>query len=96
MKIENLNKVNELSKSLKQWNDKFKHLEDVLKGKTQWTQQCRISIGGDVYGNGRITEIKVPLQKFKNAVDEVSRLREEAWGKVVGIRAELRSMGVEP
>lgn len=96
MKLENLEKVKNLAESLKSWNDRFEHLDDVLKNKTQWTQQCRISIGGDIYGNGRITEICVPIHNCKNAVDEIAHLRDEAWGKVVSIRADMRNMGVEP
>lgn len=96
MKLENLEKIKDLAKMLEESSKDFECLDNILKGKTEWTQMCRISIGGDMYGNGRITEVCVPLQNCKNAVDEIAMLRDKAWGRIVGIRAEMRDMGVEP
>lgn len=96
MNLSDLTEINRLSENLNSNMSLFKKYDGMLKNRCVWSNTVTINIGGDQYGNGLVTKINLPLQDCKSAVDEIARLRDEAWGKVVGIRAKMRSMGVEP
>lgn len=96
MKLDQLERLNRLSRNLEEELILFNRLDSMLKKDSAWDNQCKIEIGGDRYGNGRFCTISVPLQSCKTAVDHIAKKRDEAWSKVVSIRMEMRNMGVEP
>lgn len=96
MNLSDLGEINRLSENLNKNMELFNKYDAMLKERCAWSNSVTIRIGGDQYGNGLVTTINLPLQDCKNAVDEIARLRGDAWGKVVEIRAKMRDMGVEP
>jgi len=93
-----LNEATQLSKSLNTALKKYNVIEAQLipngNGHYNYGAQVRISIGGDSYGNGELVRICIPVSESTDAKKELVKMKSEAWGKVVGLRASLRSLGV--
>lgn len=95
MKIKNLelalNLKDQLDKAMKEYN-KF---ETALNGGRWGEFQVHVTVSSDHYGNGRVIDKCIGLSRSEDAKKIVIEERDKAWGEVVRIRTELRSIGVE-
>ena len=70
-------------------------LTDANGGSWNLDSRAFISLGGDHYGNGTMHKLELVIRNHPMLVRECRKLQSEAWGKVVAIRAELRTYGVD-
>lgn len=97
MKINNLGRVKLLNESLTSaianHNAMMALTED---GAGNWGLDSRafISLGGDHYGNGTMHKLELVIKDSPELVKVCRKLQSDSWGKVVSIRASLRSLGV--
>ena len=98
MHINDLNEATQLSKALNTALKEHNVIEAQLipngNGHYNYGAQVRISIGGDSYGNGELAKICIPVSESADAKKKLIKMKSAAWGKVVGLRASLRMLGV--
>ena len=70
-------------------------LQPQKRGEYSWTKQVRISVGGDSYGNGKIKDVTMEVCDSIDAKKILMKEESKAWGIVVGLRADLRMLGVD-
>lgn len=97
MEIKDLSEVSNLTAQLSKAIDNH----NAMMGLTNtnggnWGLHSRafISLGGDHYGNGTMHKMELVIKDSPELVRVCRKLQSEAWGKVVSIRASLRSLGV--
>lgn len=97
MNINDIEKVIELKELLRIALSKHKALMSLTKpkgGKFGLDSRAYITLGGDEYGNHSICKIEVKVIDSPDIISECRKMQSKAWGVVVGIRADLRSLGV--
>ncbi len=93
MNINNLSRVSDLNKRLKEAMSRHRSLTDLTASRG-YRNQVVFNIGGDEYGNGLAHRVVMPILDSPEAVAICRKLQSEAWSKVVSIRASLRELGV--
>jgi len=97
MNIENLNSVTHFKKQLSSAVSNHNAMMALTEtGAGSWGLDSRafISLGGDHYGNGTMHKLELVIKDSPQLVRVCRKLQSDAWGKVVSIRASLRSLGV--
>jgi hypothetical protein len=97
MKINNLGRVKVLTESLTVAvanHNAMMALTESGAGSWGLDSNAYISLGGDHYGNGIMHKFEIKIKNSPEMVKVCRGLQSDAWGKVVSIRASLRSLGV--
>jgi hypothetical protein len=98
MKIQNIGLVNALMEdfiNLKRTHQSYKSLTTAKGGAHGMNSTARLSLGGDIYGNGEIHRSVINILDHADIVRICRKLESDAWGKVVIARSKLRELGVE-
>ncbi len=99
MKSSDLDRVNKLMANLDEGVKHHKKLKNILSGSpyrdSKIPHKVRIEIGGDCHGNGRYKVVTADIQEVEFVVKIISKELSEVWGRIVGIRAKLRELGVD-
>lgn len=97
MRIEDLERVRGLIDDLQEAKYQHKKYSDSLA-----IGRCSVIITGYAssnskycHGSNRLGEASEELENSIAGKELLAKLRDEAWGEVVRIRAELRGLGVE-
>ncbi len=97
MEINNLGRVKLLNDNLSSAianHNAMMALTNSREGNWGLDSRAFISLGGDHYGNGTMHKLDLVIKDSPELVRVCRSLQSEAWGKVVSIRASLRSLGV--
>lgn len=97
MNINNLWKVNDLSEKLKKALHRHRELRK-LRGFEAWLtpykEYADITLGSDKNGGDSTFDYRIRIADSPDLVARTDKLIDDAWGKVVTIRCELRLLGV--
>lgn len=96
MNIKDIDRVNRLVKTLDDKVKTYETLKRMLKPSRFGSNQVKLEIGCDSYGNGRYTTVITDIQDVKYVVDLLNKQKEKVWVEIIGLRATLRELGVEP
>lgn len=97
MNINNMNAVislkNRLDQAVSNHNASMA-LTTPKGGRFGLSTRAYITLGGDEYGNHSFAKMNIQIIDSPEMVAACRKIQSDAWGKVVGLRAELRSLGV--
>ena len=98
MKVSDLEKVERILKKLEIAERKHKFHESLTAvdgGPCNLEPKAYIRFGGDIYGNGSSEVLAFNILDIPELVRFCRKMESDSWGVVVGLRAELRTLGVE-
>lgn len=97
MNINSINEVIELQNELSIATNRHKALMGLTTpkgGRFGLNSRAYIKLGGDEYGNHSLHKMEVQIVNSPEMMAACRKLQSDAWGKVVGLRLELRNLGV--
>ncbi len=98
MHVQDLKKVQIWLSELKKLEAEHKSIVSLTApngGAFGLDERAFIRLGGDSYGNGTTRNIEFKINEIPELVRYCRKLESDAWGKVVSVRANLRTLGVD-
>ena len=96
MKLADLDKVSNIATDLSEAMVTLNKIDGLLYPKVEdyYGAKTRLSIGGDIYGNGKFMDIAIDVRNCKTSIKHLLVARAKVWSKIVTMRADLRILGV--